>query len=318
MAAPDRPRLLVVLGLPQPAGCELERVLGLCGAPSVHHPTLLDQHQRLQAQAGVSWQASRALPERWLSSDAAQAFPATVVAPLAELLPAAGIRVLQLPGLERLLPLWRQALADPALDPAPELQAVLVLRHPLEVAEALRRSHGWSRDRALLVWLQSTLAAEAHSRGLARVVLEQDQLIWDVDGALDQLERGLQLQLPERSHDRLLQWEQQRPEPPALALPQREAAPQGSPLLQLALELHGWLQAEAQGRERPRLMPEVITQQLAWADALYGRTLAEEQQERQRQQAELSQLKGRRLVRLSRWLHRDRDQDQLQRQDRAA
>jgi hypothetical protein len=53
-------------------------------------------------------------------------------------------------------------------------------------------------------------------------------------------------------------------------------------------------------------MPEVICQQLAWAEALYGRTLVEEQQQRQQAEAQLDQLQSRRLVRLSRWLRRER------------
>ena len=300
--APATARLLLVLGLPQAGGDQVRRALELCGAPHLAGGGLMAHHHRALTAAGTGWQATRSLPSRWFGSEAVPALGQQLAEELAPLLPAQGLRVLQLPGLERLLPLWQQAMAGLPVQPA----YVLVLRHPLEVAEALRRSEGWSRDKALLVWLQSTLAMEAPTRGQARVVIEQEQLHWDPDGALNRLEQGLNLQLPERSHERLLQLEQERPEQPLAQAPQHPLAAEGSPLLQLALELHGWLQAEASGQQRPRLMPEVICQQLAWAEALYGRTLVEEQQQRQQAEAQLEQLQSRRLVRLSRWLRRDR------------
>ena len=300
--APATARLLLVLGLPQAGGDQVRRALELCGAPHLAGGGLMAHHNRALTAAGTGWQATRSLPSRWFGSEAVPALGQQLAEELAPLLPEHGLRVLQLPGLERLLPLWQQAMAGLPVQPA----YVLVLRHPLEVAEALRRSEGWSRDKALLVWLQSTLAMEAPTRGQARVVIEQEQLHWDPDGALNRLEQGLNLQLPERSHERLLQLEQERPEQPLAQAPQHPLAAEGSPLLQLALELHGWLQAEARGQQRPRLMPEVICQQLAWAEALYGRTLVEEQQQRQQAEAQLEQLQSRRLVRLSRWLRPDR------------
>ena len=300
--APATARLLLVLGLPQAGGDQVRRALELCGAPHLAGGGLMAHHNRALTAAGTGWQATRSLPSRWFGSEAVPALGQQLAEELAPLLPEHGLRVLQLPGLERLLPLWQQAMAGLPVQPA----YVLVLRHPLEVAEALRRSEGWSRDKALLVWLQSTLAMEAPTRGQARVVIEQEQLHWDPDGALNRLEQGLNLQLPERSHERLLQLEQERPEQPLAQAPNRPLAAEGSPLLQLALELHGWLQAEASGQQRPRLMPEVICQQLAWAEALYGRTLVEEQQQRQQAEAQLEQLQSRRLVRLSRWLRPDR------------
>ncbi|MCP9775691.1 hypothetical protein [Cyanobium sp. WAJ14-Wanaka] len=305
---PPSTRLLVVLGLPEPSqdsspdpGLEpLQRALELCGAPSLS-AALEPIHRKALGAAGAAWQATRAIPSRWFASEASHALLPELQSALQAQLPPQGLRVLQLSGLEHLLPLWRLALAELPVQPA----YLLVLRHPLEVAEALRRSHGWSRDRGLLVWLQSTLAMEASSRGAARVVVEQEQLHWDPEGALDHLERQLNLQLPERSHERLLQWESEQPQSPLVAVPSVPSSTESSPLLQMAMQLHGWLLAESRGEERPRMMPEVICQQLAWAEALYGRTLAEEQQQRVRAEAELTQLRGRRLVRFSRWLRPD-------------
>ena len=295
------PHLLLVLGLPQAGTAQLQRILELCGAAVVACPEAEALQAQLLEAASSGWQASHALPDRWLQSDRAIDGAAGLNQALGSALASGGsIRVLFQPGLERLLPLWQQALAPLPLEPA----YLLVLRHPLEVAEQLRRELGWSRDRALLVWLQSTLAMERSTRDQRRVVIEQEQLLWDADGALDQLEQGLGLQLPERNQERLLRWEQERPEP-LLTSPQLAALPQASPLLTMALELHGWLQAEARHQCQKRLLPDVISEQLAWAEALYGRTLAEQEQQRQQAEQRLEQLESSRLVRLRRWFHRD-------------
>ena len=301
----DTLRLMLVLGLPQAGGQRLRRCLELCGAPAINSEPLAQLHATSLEAAGTDGLSIRSLPARWYGSDAAAGLQQQLLDVLQGCLPNQGLRVLQLPGQERLLPLWKQTLAA-----LPIISSfVLVLRHPLEVAESLSRQFGCSRDRGLLIWLQSTLAMEAATRGEERLVLEQERLSWDPDGVLDQLERHFHLQLPERSHERLLLWEQeeqaQRHNPWSAERSDVPQSAEGSPLLQMALELHQWLQAEARGETRQRLMPDVICQQLAWAEALYGRTLAEEQQQRRQAERDLSQLNRSRLLRLRRWLRRD-------------
>ena len=298
-------RLMLVLGLPQSGGQRLRRCLELCGAPAIRDGDVDHWHAESLSAAGVDAHSIAPQPLRWHGSEGAAQMRAQLQDALKAALPQSGLRVLQLPGQERMLPLWQTCFAELAIQP----HCVLVLRHPLEVADSLSRAMGCSRDRGLLIWLQSTLAMEAATRGHGRLVLEQERLNWDPDGVLDHLERHFNLALPERSHERLLLWEQEeqtdRQEQWRVESSVPLAAVEGSPLLQMALELHQWLQAEARGETRQRLMPDVICQQLAWAEALYGRTLAEEQQQRRQAEQRLAGLNRSRLVRLRRWWRRE-------------
>ena len=48
---------------------------------------------------------------------------------------------------------------------------------------------------------------ERHSRGKKRVVVDSEQVRWDLDAALNRIESALQLSLPERNHKTLLEIE---------------------------------------------------------------------------------------------------------------
>lgn len=303
--ATDSLRLMLVLGLPQSGGQRLRRCLELCGAPALTDGQVEHWHAESLIAAGIDALSIAPSPQRWHGSEGAAQLRSRLQEALREALPQAGLRVLQLPGQERMLPLWQACLEALAIRP----DYVLVLRHPLEVADSLSRERGFSRDRGLLIWLQSTLAMEALTRGSARFVLEHERLSWDSDGVLDQIEQHFNIQLPERSHERLLVWEQEEHDDRKQALGSEVSShsrvPDGSPLLQMALQLHHWLQAEARGESRQRHMPDVICQQLAWAEALYGRTLAEEKMQRKEAEMRLKRLSQSRLLRLRRWLHRE-------------
>ena len=290
--------VLLVLGLPQAGSARVARMLQQCGARE-HTAHLAQQQQELLQDLGSGWDSPLNLPDRCFGSTAATAFEQAIAQALAT---DESLRLSQacLPGLERVLPIWHRALAAQGLDP----RHVLVLRHPLEVAEQFRASHGWSRDHGLLVWLQSSLAMERHSRDHQRVVLDLEQVRWDADGALNRLEGRLQLALPERHHRSLLELE-------AAELPEQAPAPAGltalgdadtSPLLQMALRLHGWLLAEAQQAEREAHLPAAIQQQLEMAETLMGRTLSEVTARSEDLNQQVDALQRRRLVRLSEWL----------------
>lgn len=292
------PALLLVLGLPQAGSGAVARMLERCGAPE-HAARLAQRQQQLLEDLGSSWDSPLELPDRCLQSSQALAFEQAVVEALGH---EVDWRLSQscLPGLERVLPIWQRALAADGV----QARYILVLRHPLEVAEEFRQTHAWSRDHGLLVWLQSALAMERHSRSEHRVVLDLEQLRWDPDGALNRLEGRLQLALPERHHRSLLEFESSEELlSVAPGLPSQADA-DGSLLLQMALRLHRWLQAEAQQAEREAHLPEAIRQQLQMAELLIGRTLCEVTAHNESLQRQVVGLRSSRLVRLSEWLSR--------------
>ena len=290
--------LLLVLGLPQAGSSRVARILQRCGAPE-QAAQLLQQQKQLLEELGSGWDSALKLPERCFRSHAANAFEQA----LAEVLVHGSDGELSqacLPGLERVLPIWHRALEVAGIEP----RHILVLRHPLEVVEQFRMSHGWSRDHGLLVWLQSSLAMERYSRGHQRVVMDLEQARWDLDGALNRLEGRLQLALPERHHRSLLDLEV-ADEPQSASVPlalSTQGDADTSPLLQMALRLHGWLLAEAQQAEREAHLPAAIQQQLEMAEMLMGRTLSEVTVRSENLNQQIDALQRRRIVRFSEWL----------------
>jgi len=82
----------------------------------------------------------------------------------------------------RLLPLWN----DLFLRHQVEASALLVVRHPLAVAQSLKLRDQLPVDRSLLLWLSHTLEAERYSRLLSRRVVVYELLLQDPQACLQQ------------------------------------------------------------------------------------------------------------------------------------
>lgn len=96
------------------------------------------------------------------------------------------------PRMCRLLPWWLASLAELSIEPV----CLLMIRHPFEVAESLSRRDGFSREKALLLWLDYTLASEAGSRQAQRAVLTFEGLMQSPVDALARLESTLGVAFP--------------------------------------------------------------------------------------------------------------------------
>lgn len=71
------------------------------------------------------------------------------------------------PRLSLTLPLWRAWLDARAMDAA----LLVALRDPAEVAQSLARRNGTGTEMALLSWMQHTLSALEHGRGMPRLLV---------------------------------------------------------------------------------------------------------------------------------------------------
>ena len=76
-----------------------------------------------------------------------------------------------------LFQIWQSAFAELDID----LGCILVLRHPLEVAESLRSRDGFSFEKGVLLWMMYMLNAESYTRYLQRVVVLYDDVLKDAD-----------------------------------------------------------------------------------------------------------------------------------------
>jgi hypothetical protein len=136
------------------------------------HRGVVAIHDRLLAAQALAWDSPRAPRLDGAPADDARAALREL---LAREFVGAPLFAVKDPRLCRLLPLWRDALRALGARPA----HVLVLRHPLEVADSLARRDGTSRSRSHLLFLQHVLAAERETRGAPRSLVLFDELFAD-------------------------------------------------------------------------------------------------------------------------------------------
>lgn len=90
---------------------------------------------------------------------------------------------------------WRQALDEIAVDPV----YVILVRHPLEVAESLLARNGSPREKSLLLWTSYMLAVERDTRDAPRVFVTYSDMLNDWRGVLDRIEAAMGRPLPRRT-----------------------------------------------------------------------------------------------------------------------
>lgn len=90
---------------------------------------------------------------------------------------------------------WRQALEEIAVDPV----YVIMVRHPLEVAESLLARNGSPREKSLLLWTSYMLAIERDTRDAPRVFVTYSDMLNDWRGVLDRIETVMGRPLPRRT-----------------------------------------------------------------------------------------------------------------------
>lgn len=96
------------------------------------------------------------------------------------------------PRLCRLLPLWKALLAK--LDTAPF--AVIIIRHPFEVAASLLKRDNIDFNIAMALWSKYLLDCEQGTRHIPRVIVTYDELLDDWRGALEKITATLRLAIP--------------------------------------------------------------------------------------------------------------------------
>jgi 2-polyprenyl-3-methyl-5-hydroxy-6-metoxy-1,4-benzoquinol methylase/glycosyltransferase involved in cell wall biosynthesis len=153
---------------------------------------VLDLHERLLKALGSGWNAIGSLPDRWWGLRQTRCFLDELVDLVAQDYPEDRLNAVKDPRLCRLLPLWRLALERLGRPAA----AVLIHRHPVEVAESLARRDGMDRQTALLLWLRHNLEAESLSRGLPRAILDYAGLLADWVGQAERIASSLSLDWP--------------------------------------------------------------------------------------------------------------------------
>lgn len=137
------------------------------------------------------WHDPRALPDGWSDSTAAGRARDALTGVVGELFANADVVAVKDPRNCRVVPLWLEVAASVHARPG----AVLMIRHPNEVAASLQRRDGLSRSRAHLLWIRYLLDAERATRGTPRAFVSYEALLEDWRGEIGRIGSALGLAL---------------------------------------------------------------------------------------------------------------------------
>lgn len=203
-----RSRVILVLGMHRSGTSAITRVLNLLGVelgthlmPAAagnneggfwEHMRVVEIHEALLQALGRSWHDLRPLPDDWVRSDATQIAKAKLATLIESDFADTPLWAVKDPRLCRLLPLWRELLAELRIEPS----AVMVLRHPNEVARSLRDRDGFPLEQGRLSWLEHVTDAEHDSRGWLRSIVAYDDVLSEWRVALEHVRTGLAVDWP--------------------------------------------------------------------------------------------------------------------------
>jgi len=156
------------------------------------HREIVAIHEELLREFNSSWDDPRALPEGWESDRRLKFFRARLVQVISRDLAVQPLWGVKDPRLCRLLPLWLSALDELDIP----VRAILVLRHPAEVADSLAKRNGFLPDKSGMLWLRYMLEAERYSRSFARITLRYEDLLCDWRSQSERIARTLGLAWP--------------------------------------------------------------------------------------------------------------------------
>lgn len=136
---------------------------------------LVRLHDELLASAGSSWEDWRSFNPDWSRSPAAGSFRERIEENLRQDFRNSNLFVLKDPRISRFLPFWRSLLNDAGIVP----HALVMVRHPLDVAGSLRSRNNMPQSKALLIWLRHYLDVEFETRGMPRCFVRYEDLLDD-------------------------------------------------------------------------------------------------------------------------------------------
>lgn len=138
----------------------------------------VELHERLLSRFGARWDEPFALPPDWRRHEAVVSASASIQRYLADDRSRHAAWVVKDPRLCLFGDLWREA-ADAVGIP---MSAVVLVRHPQEVADSLATRDGLGRGAALLLWAEHTLSALRIAESLPSLALGYDELLTDWRG----------------------------------------------------------------------------------------------------------------------------------------
>lgn len=144
--------------------------------------------------AGTNWRDFEAVNPDWFRSPRAAEFRVKALAALRDEFGDSFLFVLKDPRMCRIAGWWAETIEAAGAAPA----IILTVRHPLEVADSLKKRDKFDTALGELLWLRNTLDAEAQTRGRARAFISYDGLLENWSEAILRAQTRLGLAWPKR------------------------------------------------------------------------------------------------------------------------
>ena len=186
-----RRKAILILGMHRSGTSALARTCNLLGAaeprnllpPDEFNPRgywecrqLCECHDDLLASANSRWHDYQRLDPHRLATEANRlGHRQRIKDAVSQAFGDAALFVLKDPRICRFVPLILSILDELKVRPV----VILPVRNPLEVASSLQQRDGFSRPKALLLWLRHVLDAEYSSRAIPRFFMRYEDLLLD-------------------------------------------------------------------------------------------------------------------------------------------
>jgi GT2 family glycosyltransferase len=200
-------KVILVLGMHRSGTSAVARCLNLLGAEIGNkllppaddnrsgfweHADVVAIHEELLKDLDRAWHDARVLPEGWLLSAAARKARDKLAELVSSDFDGSTLWAVKDPRLSRFVPLWREVLLESGLDAV----ALLVVRHPTEVARSLSIRNGLRPEATYLNWLEYFVEAETATRGMPRSLVSYDGVLSDWRDAFARIGRALSVKWP--------------------------------------------------------------------------------------------------------------------------
>lgn len=106
------------------------------------------------------------------------------------------------PRMSLLFPIWEKASLESDID----IRIVVPYRHPIEVAESLRKRNSFSLEKGILLWSNYMISILSYSKGYKTLYFNFDELLYETDRVLKDLSSFVTLPLTEMSSKKILEF----------------------------------------------------------------------------------------------------------------
>jgi len=181
---------LVVLGMHRSGTSALTGVLERVGVdlgnelmtPAADNPSgffentlVVDTNEAILAASGSAWDSPFALANNWQDKLTDNTLAQAASAFIQSNITSEHVYALKDPRLSRLLPWWQSLFVKAGVTG----RYVILVRHPLEIADSLAARNGLSQTHSLLLWMHYMLEAERYTRGQPRAFVHYHDLLDD-------------------------------------------------------------------------------------------------------------------------------------------